>query len=41
MWLYVRSRGTEERASTRVAHVGSFDLQPTPSGAFASIGGTF
>lgn len=40
-WLFVSSHGTDEKASTRGAHLTLFDVQPTPSGALATLGGTF
>jgi hypothetical protein len=40
-WLYLRSSGSEEKTSTRGARVSLFDVQTTPSGAFAAIQGVF
>jgi len=40
-WLFLSPHGTEEKASTRVAHVSSVDVQPTPAGALATVRGTF
>jgi hypothetical protein len=40
-WLYLRSPSTEAKASTHVAQIRALDLQATPSGAVATLGGTF
>jgi hypothetical protein len=40
-WLYLRSPGSEQRASTRMALIRSLDVQTTSSGAFATVGGVF
>jgi hypothetical protein len=41
-WLYLRSNGSEEKASTqRGARISLFDIQTTPSGTFAAVQGVF
>jgi len=40
-WLYVRSHGSAEKASPRAPRISGFDVQPTATGAFASVGGVF
>jgi hypothetical protein len=39
-WLYIRFR-TEEKTSMRGARISLFDIQTTPSGAFANVQGAF
>jgi hypothetical protein len=40
-WLFLRSGGSEEKEPPRVARVKVFDVHPTSSGAFATVGGVF
>ena len=40
-WLFLNSRGTEERSSSQMARLRMLDVRPTASGAYATVGGTF
>jgi hypothetical protein len=40
-WLFLQSRSTEEKSSNQMARLHTLDVRPTPSGAYATVGGTF